>query len=75
MLDLEREADEAELAFIESVRGIHSAEDEEYMKQMLYEYLNILKLIRLKRSTIGKMMSLRPFQNALEQPHTRIVGV
>ena len=47
-MDLEQLADEAELAFIKANESIQSAEDEEEMKQLLGEYLNVLKLKRLK---------------------------
>ena len=46
MIDLEREADEAELAFMQAARS--SDEDEERVKELCHEYLNVLK--RLKRS-------------------------
>jgi len=52
MIELEQLADEAELAFIQASTSIQSAEDEEKMKQLLGEYLNVLKLKRLKRSGV-----------------------
>ena len=74
MIDLEKQADEAELAFIEANKNIKTVDDERRAKMLLGEYLKILKLLRFKRNTLAKMMSLRPYQNALKQPHTRIVG-
>lgn len=47
MVDLAKQADEAELAFIEANRNIKSVEDEERAKELLGEYLNVLKLKRL----------------------------
>lgn len=47
MIDLEREADETELAFIQAARSIKSVEDEERVKELCHEYLRVLK--RLKR--------------------------
>ena len=46
MIDLEREADEAELAFMQAARS--SDEDEERVKELCHEYLNVLRLMRLK---------------------------
>lgn len=50
MIDLEREADEAELAFMQAARSIKSVEDEERVKVLCHEYLRVLK--RLKRSVL-----------------------
>lgn len=47
MIDLAREADEAELKFIQAARS--SDEDEARVKELCHEYLNVLKLMRLKR--------------------------
>ena len=48
MIDLEKQADEAERAFIEANKNIKTVDDERRAKELLGEYLNILKLIRLK---------------------------
>ena len=46
-IDLERMADDAELAFMQASISVASAEDEEKMKALLYQYLSVLKIIRL----------------------------
>lgn len=50
MIDLEREADETELAFMQAARNIRSVEDEERVKELCHEYLNVLK--RLKHGVL-----------------------
>jgi hypothetical protein len=53
MINLAKQADAAELAFIEANRNIKSVEDEERAKELCHEYLNVLRLIRMKRRRIG----------------------
>ena len=48
MIDLAKQADDAELAFMSASWSIKSVEDEEKAKKLLYVYLNVLKLKRLK---------------------------
>jgi len=74
MIDLAKQADEAEIAFIQAARAAKSEEDDAQVKELCHEYLNVLRLIRLKRETLGNMLRLRPYQNALEQPHSSIIG-
>lgn len=72
MIDLEKRADEAEQAFIEASRNLKVPMYR--VKELLGDYLHVLRLMRLKHDVFGDMLSLLPFQNALEQPHNRIVG-
>ena len=47
-MNLERQADDAELKFMQAARSIKSVEDEERVKELCHEYLNVLKLKKLK---------------------------
>ena len=47
-IDLARMADETEIAFITASSSIKSVDDEEKAKKLLYVYLNVLKLKRLR---------------------------
>ena len=66
-IDLERTADEAELAFMQAARSITSVEDEGRVKELCHEYLNVLKLKKLKRSVLDEM---NMYMLVEARPHT-----
>ena len=49
MTDLAKQANEAEIAFMQAARAAKSEADDKHVKALCREYLNVLKKIRYRR--------------------------